>query len=66
MKSYLISLSFLLSLLAFAGIAEAGSSTAYVDYVRITVYYTATSAGTPQVQIRSGILNVKSGAMIIK
>lgn len=47
-------------------ISEAGYSTGYVDHIRITVYYTEAITNNPQVQVRSGTINVRSGSIIVK
>lgn len=36
-----------------------------IDHIRITVYF-STPSGSPQIQVRSGVLNIKSGTIIVK
>lgn len=42
-----------------------GGTTISVDHIRITITYTPVS-GFPQVQVRSGTINVRSGSIIVK
>lgn len=43
-----------------------GPTTASVDHIRTTIFYTDAVTGSPQIQIRSGVIDVKSGKIIVQ